>query len=244
MRISVICVYNKEEQLERQLQKSLLFQATEYEFVGINNALGQFVSAAAALNYGAEKATGDILIFSHQDVFLKTETELLELAEAIASCQIGTIVGTQGVREPSKTYYENLTAGENYIPELIHKYPKSLMEVSCVDEGLFGMKKETWAAHPFDEKLCDNWHLYAVEACLWARKHGHKVYVYPSQIHHFSMGKISLGYMQNLQLLCKIYRNDFKYIWTTCYKVRTHPLCINTLLFLWISNRFIRGNLR
>ena len=244
MTISVICVYNNESQFQTQLRKSLNAQNIRYELVGINNSESSFSSAAAALNYGVRKATGDILIFSHQDIFLKTENELTELAEAIQSCPIGCIVGTQGVKEPSKLYYENLTAGREYIPQLNRKYEKKLYEVSCIDEGLFGMLRKTWEAHPFDEKLCDNWHLYGVEVCLWARKNGNKVFVYPAHIHHFSMGTISLGYMKNLKLLCKEYRADFQYIWTTCYKVRTNPLYMNSLYALWVLNRFLRGKLR
>lgn len=237
MSISVICVYNNEEQLNDQLKASLAEQDIEHELIAINNANGTFHSAAAALNYGARKATGDILIFSHQDIFLKTADGLRTIADAISQCEKGTIIGTQGVREPSKRYYENLTAGQEFASALIEQYPMELYEVSCVDEGMFGMKRITWKEHPFDEVLCDNWHLYAVEACLWARKNKHSVYVFPVELHHFSRGKISLGYMQNLKRLCKVYRKDFRYIWTTCYKVRTNALYINALVALWCLNR-------
>ena len=237
MNISVICVYNNEEQLNTQLKASLINQDIKYEFVAIKNTDGRFQSAAAALNYGARKSTGEVLVFSHQDIFLKTEDGLRELSDAISRCEKGTIIGTQGVREPSKRYYENLTAGPKFISELSNQYPMDLYPVSCVDEGMFGMKRSTWEEHPFDELLCDNWHLYAVEACLWARKNGHPVFVCPVELHHFSRGKISLGYMQNLKRLCQVYRKDFRYIWTTCYKVRTNAFYINTLVALWRLNR-------
>lgn len=244
MCISVICVFNNQQQYESQLLTSLNAQNTEYELIPVDNRNGAFSSAAKALNYGAAKAHGNVLIFSHQDIFLKAPNELEELAKAIADLPDGNIVGTQGVREPSRIYYENLTAGNTYNGELLHNYEKQLYPVSCVDEGLFGMTANTWKNHPFDEVLCNNWHLYCVEACLFARSHGHCVYVYPSQIHHFSRGKISLGYMKNLKTLCKVYRKDFKYIWTTCYKVRTNPVFINGLYAAWVTNRLIRGKLK
>ncbi|MEF2838224.1 MAG: glycosyltransferase [Oscillospiraceae bacterium] len=243
MSISVICVYNNEAQLNVQLKTSLEKQDVEYEFVAINNENGGFQSAAAALNYGATKATGDILIFAHQDIYFKTSKELGELADAITQCETGTIIGAIGVTEPRKVYYGNYTEGEAYDPKLSAGFNKDLYSVSTVDECIFGMKRETWIGHPLDEQLCDNWHLYGVEACLWARKHGFQVYVYPCQIHHFSGGKISLGYMRNLRELCRVYRKDFKYIWTTCYKVRTNSVCINCLVLLWTINRFIKGSL-
>ena len=244
MKISVICVYNNTDALEAQLLASLKTQDAEYEFIGLDNRDRTYACAADALNAGAEQATGDILIFSHQDIYLKTPSELEKLASAIASCETGTIVGTQGVREPSKLYYENLTAGEEFDPALRNQFPDELVEVSCVDEGLFGMTRKTWEGHPFDAVLCDNWHLYCVEQCLFARKSGHKVYVWPAQIHHFSYGRISLGYMKNLKKLCAVYRRDFRYIWTTCYKVRTNPVYMEALYLAWAANRFIRGKLQ
>lgn len=239
--VSVICVYNNEKQLTMQLKRSLEFQNIQLEFIEIDNRFGKYESASKALNYGAEIAKGDVLIFSHQDIYLKTENEIRELAKVIDKCDVGTIIGTQGVVEKSKKYYSNLTAGEKYDPELNYEYEKKLYEVACVDEGMFGMKKATWEMHHFDEIICNNWHLYTVEQCLYARSHSAKIYVYPSQIHHFSIGRISIGYMKNMRELCKKYRKSFKYIWTTCYKVRTNSMYINCLIIVWCLNRIIRG---
>lgn len=243
IKISVICVYNDKALFNKQLMSSLKEQDVEYEFIAIENEHGSYNSAAAALNSGASASHGDILIFSHQDIYFKTEKELRKLAERIDSVDLGDIVGTQGTKEPNKYHYANLTSGAEYNAQINHELEDTLYEVSCVDEGLFGMRKATWEAHHFDEELCNNWHLYCVELCLNARKNGHKVFVYPSQIHHFSKGTISLGYMKNLKRLCKSYRKDFKYIWTTCYKVRTNVVYINCLVFAWYINRILHGNL-
>ena len=243
-KISLICVYNDENQFQNELKASLDKQNEDYELIAINNVSNSFKSAAAALNYGSEKATGDILIFSHQDIYLKRDDEIKRFACAIEKCEIGSIVGTQGVREKSKVYYTNITAGAIYDDRIIDEYKENLYDVSCVDEGFFGMKRETWEALKFNEDLCDNWHLYCVEMCLHTRKNGAKVYIYPSQLHHFSMGTISLGYMDNLKRLCSTYRSSFKYVWTTCYKVRTNWFYINGLYVLWYLNRKLRGRLR
>ncbi len=243
MKVTVICVYNNENELNTKIGQSLSQQDGEFEFIAIDNRNNKFESAASALNYGVKISKGDVLIFTHQDIFLKESDAIKEFSVAIDSLPVGSIIGTQGVRDKSKIYYDNLTAGEILDEKNINKYDKENIEVSCVDEGFFGMKKETWINHKFDEKLCDNWHLYSVEMCLNARKNGNKVYVYPIQIHHYSYGHISLGYMKNLKRLCKVYRKDFKYIWTTCYKVRTNAVYINILLFLWIMNRKVRGTL-
>lgn len=240
MTIAVICVYNDIKAYEEMLCASLKNQNISFELIGIDNRKNKFISAAKALNYGAKKSNADVLIFSHQDIYLKDNNSLKRMAKAILKCPIGTIVGTQGVRDKNKKYYSNITAGSEYITEYNYDYKDKLYEVSCVDEGFFGMRRETWEQHNFDEKLCDNWHLYCVEACLWARKNGHKVYVCMIQLHHFSMGRITIGYMDNLRKLCKVYRKDFKYIWTTCYKVRTNVVYINCLYWLWVMNRIVR----
>lgn len=242
-KVSVICVYNNKEMLENTLMESLKKQDIAYELIAIDNSNNDFASAASALNYGSRKASGDILVYSHQDIFLKSSEELRVFVEAIERCPEGTIVGTQGVKEPSKQYYSNITAGEDFDDSYIDDYANHLFEVSCVDEGFFGIKKTTWNDLKFNEELCDNWHLYCVEMCLHTRKNGNKVYVFPSQLHHFSMGTISLDYMKNLKKLCSVYRNDFKYIWTTCYKVKTSRIYINGLFLAWYLNRKIHRRL-
>lgn len=242
--VSVICVFNNQEQLEKQLKASLEFQESDFELIAIDNRENKFKSAAGALNYGSQKASGEILIYSHQDIYLKRLDEIDRIAVAIEKCPVGTIVGAQGVKEPKKRYYTNSTWGKILDKRIVEDYKEDLYEVSCVDEGFFGMKKETWDLLKFNEELCDNWHLYSVEMCLHTRKLGNKVYVFPTQMHHFSRGVISLGYMNNLRQLCKVYRRDFKYIWTTCYKVRTNRLYINMLYTAWCLNRKIRGRLQ
>lgn len=243
-RVSIICVFNNQNQFENQLKASLALQDIDYELVAIDNSDYKFKSAAEALNYGSNIAKGDIFVYSHQDIYLKRHNELKLFADAIEKCDVGTIVGTQGVREPKKVYFSNITSGTAFNKEINAEYMESLYEVSCVDEGFFGMKRDTWNSLKFNEELCDNWHLYCVEMCLHTRRNGNKVYVFPSQLHHFSMGKISLGYMKNLKKLCSVYRKDFKYIWTTCYKVRTNWIYINTLYFIWCLNRKLRGKLQ
>lgn len=241
MRISLICVYNSEEQLNNQLLASPALRDLSIEKIILNNNKYKFKSAAEALNYGAALATGDILIFSHQDIYIKDTDGIVDFAEKVAELRAGDIVGTQGVMDKSKVYYSNLTAGEQLDKSIINDYPNNLIEVSCVDEGFFGMKKETWENHHFNECLCSDWHLYAVEQALYARKNNNNVYVYPIQLHHFSFGTISLSYMNCLRKLCEEYRDDFKYIWTTCYKVNTSKWYINTLILIWTLNRRIRG---
>jgi len=240
MNISVICVYNNEKQVKEQLLHSLKNQTVKHEMISIDNTSNRFRSAAVALNYGVGIATGDLLIFAHQDIYLKTNFELEIFAECIASLEEGTIVGTQGAVYPSRNHISNLTSGEVIDKSLVYTYQDALYEVDCVDEGFFGLKRETWNHHKFNEVICDNWHLYCVEMCMNAHRNNNKVYVSPIQLHHFSKGTISIEYMKGMKMLCKNYRKNSKYIWTTCYKVYTNAFYIQVLFYAWCANRMIR----
>lgn len=239
MKISIICVHNNKQQLETALLSSLEKLNIDYEMVLIDGSNGKYKSCAEALNYGARKSTGDILIFSHQDIFIKCEKELLKFACFIEEQKKGTIVGIAGAKDSMKTNIGNYTSGGNICINYIENITKPI-EVSCIDECFFGMKRSTYNQHPFDEKICDNWHLYAVEQCLFHRNNGDKIYVFPFQIHHLSKGKINLKYMDGLVMLAKRYHKDFKYIWTTCYKVRCSVLYCKALRFIWLLNRKVR----
>ena len=238
-KISVICVYNSQEQLDNCLLKGFKKQNIDYELVLVDGSKGKFKSCAEALNYGVTQAHGDIFIFSHQDVCLKTENELFNFADFIIKSANGTVVGVAGAVEKNKTNIGNYTSGIEINEEQIYKF-NSPVEVSCLDECFFGMSRTTYEMHHFDEILCDNWHLYAVELCLYHRSAGDKIYVYPCQVHHLSKGKISLSYMDGLVKLSDRYSKDFKYIWTTCYKVKCSKGYCRLLRVVWLINRKIR----
>lgn len=239
--ISIICIYNDEKSLNSQLIKSLnKFEVNDYGLILLDSRKHGFTCSAEGLNYGAKKASGDVLIFAHQDIFIKKEKEFYEFCNFIKHSRVGTIVGAAGAIETSHENYTNYTTG----PELdISEEDKvtGIQLVSCVDESFFGMKRETFEKHHFDENLCDDWHLYAVEISLFARKNGAEVFVYPIQIHHYSNGKISVGYMKGLLRIADHYRKSFKYIWTCCYKIRSSWVYTRGLYAIWYMHRFMAG---
>ena len=148
-------------------------------------------------------------------------------------------VGAAGAKEKIRTHFGVYTSG----PEYNSKYKEvdwDKKAVSCIDECFFCMRKETFLLYQFNEELCDNWHLYGVELSLRARKAGNSVYVLTIQIHHFSYGRISIGYMRGLQKIVKAYHKDFKYVWTTCFKVPASPLYMKILFYIWYCNRKLR----
>lgn len=237
--ISIICVYNNETSLKNQLMKSLnQFNTKDFELILLDSAMYGFTCSADGLNYGAEKANGDVLIFTHQDIFIKDEREFYDFCNFIEKSSTGTIIGAAGSIEGNKENYTNYTTGSELDTSSVNRVD-GIREVACIDESFFGMKKETFISHPFDNKLCDNWHLYAVEISLFARKKGKKVFVYPIQIHHYSNGKISIGYMKGLLKIADRYKDSFSYIWTCCYKVRTSWIYTRGLYAIWCAHRVV-----
>jgi hypothetical protein len=59
--ISVICVYNDEKVLRANLLSSLRRQDAKYELILVDNTKGTFKSLPKALNYGGNKAKGEVL---------------------------------------------------------------------------------------------------------------------------------------------------------------------------------------
>lgn len=142
--ISVVCCWNNEKQYNDVLLASLKRQNCLYELVSIDNRENMFSSCAAALNFGARKSNGDVVIFVHQDISFDKDDSLEKFAQFIKE-HSSLIVGTYGA---AKHPYE-----EKYLCD-------------TVDECCFGMTKESFDLLGFNEKVCDSWHLYAVELCL------------------------------------------------------------------------------
>ena len=118
-----------------------------------------------------------------------------------------------------------------------------MQEFDNVDECFFGGATEGFRKYPFDEQLCDNWHLYAVERCLNAKVNGHKVYACDVSLVHKSRGRINHGFNVNLYQICKKYSHKFKRLRTTCANTSTGFIG-RTLYYLkrevrvWLESNF------
>ena len=65
-KLSLICVYNQKDILEKCLLKGLKIQTIKPELILLDNTNNDYTSAVEALQLGAKKASGDYLIFIHQ----------------------------------------------------------------------------------------------------------------------------------------------------------------------------------
>lgn len=229
--ISVVCVFNDEKVFNELLGASLKEQTVPYQLAALDNRGGRFKSAAQALNYGANQASGDYLMFVHQDVDL-CFPDFLEKSEQILN-KISNL-GVAGVAGAVKsTILSKLISNikHGFPPKQVspHKLTKPT-QAQTVDECLMFMPKNVFSEVQFDELTCPHWHLYGVDLCLSLKLRGFDTYVLPLEIYHRSMpagvknltqiikngGVIPKEYHSTLRDVLKKHRSDYKKIYTTC----------------------------
>lgn len=249
--ISVVCVYNNKEILDNYLLKSLRNQTVEHELILINNIESKFDSAAEALNYGGEQAKSKYLMFVHQDVDLCSNIWLNEAEKMLDRLSNIGIVGVAGKCENVEGIITNI---ENGIPKRpagkIHI--KKPTEVQTVDECLIIIPKSIFNKLQFDEKVCNDWHLYSVDYSLSIRKLGYNIYVMPMYVYHLSSGFKPIGklervlrgplqrsYYLSLKKVLYKHKKYYEKIYTTCgiYKT-TYPLCLQRVQSI-IKNKLV-----
>lgn len=214
--LSIICVYNDRAILEAQLLRSLRQQTYVYELILVDNVAGRFRSASAALNFGATEATGDYLLFAHQDVSLSSQNCLEQLMDALHSLPSLGVAGAAGAADTARQgeVMSNMTHGTP--PRRVGRIrPSAPALVQTVDECLFAVPRTVFAEIRFDEEVCDDWHLYGVDFCLTAKGHGYLTYVVVLPIYHHSTGELSAGYYRTLEKLLEKHRPHYSSIHTT-----------------------------
>ena len=168
--VTVICCYNDEKQYT-DFVNTLKIQNCPYELIGIDNrGNGAFTSCAAAYNSVINDVKTEYVIYSHQDILLEDSECLQKFVSCLKRIGSNDILGVIGVRFDTPgafADYKHLIKqiGKLY-PAGKHHLTSEIMEVDTVDECFFGGHTEHFREYPFDEVTCDNWHLYAAEACL------------------------------------------------------------------------------
>lgn len=216
--ISIICCHTGLDKLA-YLADSLDQQTVGCERLFVDNSRGSFSSCAAALNYGAMRASGDFLLFAHQDIRFKDPEALADLIKACEMLGDGDIGGVAGaiVVDGKKRTKTNITHSADEIPyaEIDH-FETVYVSVESIDECLIIMRRSTWEQHPFDEVLCDSWHCYGVEQSLYARRHGHRVLVFDARVNHLSStGTFDDTFYHSLMRLARHYRGSYDRIVAT-----------------------------
>jgi GT2 family glycosyltransferase len=210
---SIICVYNNKKILDEWLLRSISTQTKEFELILLDNTRNKFKSASEALNSGGRFAKNDYLIFVHQDIDFLADIWLEKAEEFLKLIPDLGIAGVAG------------TTKEGIISNIEHGDPPILAgniqtiqiePVQTLDECLLIIPKPIFDVLQFDEKVCDDWHLYGVDYCLTVKKMGYGVYVLPMTLYHKSSGQsLSKSFFKVLNKIQKKWREDFRIIYTT-----------------------------
>jgi hypothetical protein len=253
--ISVICVYNDSNILHTCLLNSLSEQETSCETIIIDNTQNRFKSAAAALNWGATRASGEYMMFAHQDVAFSSKAFFDGLEALLDSLSRLGVAGIAGISERRGPFLQRLHNKINHRPQqrfrnVITQGPQrdswgapitAPEHVQTLDECLVIIPKKVWQVMQFDEAVCDGWHLYAADYCLSIAAQGFGVYVIPKSVHHQSRGFTERGalgvitalglhpeeYYRILRKVLKKHEGNYKWIHTSCGSWNTaYPLSL------------------
>lgn len=204
--VSIILIKSRDEQYREALQ--WIETQTCHEDIEVvcleNQGNANFSSAASALNSGAARAMGEVLIFMHQDVYLwdpefvaKYRDHLLENQDVILGVAGADAAGTvyTDIYETKDKLQRNPPTGGGFIP------------VVSVDECVIAMHRRRWETLRFDEDCCDDWHCYGMDICFANTLAGGRNLVLSAPICHDSLGNPEqIGFWLGVKKLVEKYR--------------------------------------
>ena len=206
---------------------TLKAQTCQCELIGIDNRGNKrFTSCAAAYNSVIEQVKTKYVIYSHQDILLNDPEALAKFVSYLERTGQDDILGVAGTKFSTPGTFTNIMHIWNYSGKLGYagenRVTGDIEECDTVDECIFGGHTEHFRQYPFDEKVCNNWHLYAVEECLRTKAlSGGKVYCCDVPVFHLSSGTITPTFLYGFYKVCRKYAEYFPFIRTTCGAERT-----------------------
>lgn len=217
--ISVIVCTQKppEDTLHRRnVEKTSGDAAVEY--IAIDNRTNAF-GLGAAYNRGVQRASGEILVFMHDDVYFAEGDWGGKLVAKFMNPDTGLI----GVAGTSYLFADNpgwVVAGRPYIHgQVIHElnggalynltvfsWEKKDCEVVAVDGLFFAIRRSLFDHISFDEETFDAFHFYDLDICMQVRHHARCYVTRDILVKHTSGGsfdevwkKYALRFLQKYQ---------------------------------------------
>lgn len=221
--ITLICCYNNRECLDNMLIPSIKCQEKQPQLILIDNNKRNYKSAAQAYNSEVVNAEGDVLVFCHQDIAFDDQKFFYEIEEMFLE-NPDMILGLAGVKRDG-CVYSNLKYLKNKKYITRKRVKEKRERVESLDECFIAIKTENFRKLLFNEDVCDNWHLYAVELCYRAKKYSIESYVAKIEAYHkMQQGKgleVDKNFIKVIKRICKMNRGRQKIIYAPCYIVPT-----------------------
>jgi GT2 family glycosyltransferase len=210
VRYSILICATKKHQMQKYLDS--IKSRESYEFIFVNNTKN-YMYSAEALNTLREVSTGEILLYTHQDVYFKSPEPFSRIDRII-----GKLGNNFGVIGPAGVQYNG---GHNMkgVDFSSKDYSFDAMKVHTIDEFCLITKRSNNLE--FGEYL-DHFHFYGADICLSAVDKGLRNYVVALDMVHDSGGDGNLkagdGYDKYREQARKLYErwySKFKMIGTT-----------------------------
>ncbi len=240
--LSVVCVYNNEDVLNRVLLKSVNRQSIEVELILVDNRNASFPSAAAALNFGGKQAKGDFLVFAHQDMWFSDPYWMEEAGQMLPSIPQLGVAGVAGISDQGNDRGERLKSSLEVFDkpfwDRIGQVDKPV-PVQTLDECLLIIPRKVFSEIKFDEQRFDGWDCYGADYCLSVANHGYKAYVVPlTCIHCCKRGNRFVwefpGLLTYQKRLFRKHRDKYPVIYTYLLDINRKNLVLTEVLkHLW-----------
>lgn len=234
--VTLICCFNDINQFN-ELKASIKEQNADIVLLGIDNRNSDYQSCSSAYNTCLKQVKTDIVIFIHQDVLFIENNTVSTIVDSIRHISGDDLVGVAGTKFNEKRNLTNIVHDTSLYPAG-KKIPEGLTECDTLDECLFGGYTSFFIKNPFDEKLCNGWHLYCADRCLDTKSRGNHVYICGVKLIHKSKGFTDQKFNDTFYLLCKKYRSYYPKLRTTCGESYTDPVRLN-MWYLYIEIKLV-----
>jgi GT2 family glycosyltransferase len=160
---------------ERNIRKTI---GAPFEYIRIDNRNNSY-GICAAYNKGVKHATGEILVFMHEDVFSMEGNWGNVLISKFKDETVG-LVGVAGTQYLFAEYPSWVTAGRPFIKgHVIHElnngkeyyltvfdWQEKDVDVVAVDGLFFAIRKSLFDTIKFDQQTFDRFHFYDLDICM------------------------------------------------------------------------------
>jgi GT2 family glycosyltransferase len=178
----IVCSRKNTSDTVHQKNMRATIGAVPMEYIRIDNQDNRY-GICAAYNEGVRRATGDVLVFAHEDAFCMEGNWGEKLLSKFSDPSIG-LVGVAGTEYLFADVPGWVAAGRPFIHgHVIHEldmgntyhltvfnWDKKDTEVVAVDGLFFAVRRDLFKTIRFDEEIFDRFHFYDLDICMQVRR--------------------------------------------------------------------------
>jgi GT2 family glycosyltransferase len=216
--ISVIVCSRRDPAETLHLRNARKTSSEEIEYVRIDNRDTKY-GLCAAYNQGVARATGDILVFMHEDAFFMERGWDKVLANKFVDASIG-LVGIAGTQYLFANPPGWVAAGRPFIRgKVVHEtnddfhltaysWDTTDSDVVAVDGLFFAVRRKLFETIKFDEATFDGFHFYDLDICMQVRTSYRLVVTPDILVKHQSSGAFNEHWMKYAQRFIRKYSGE------------------------------------